>query len=517
MELVRRDNSQMARNVMKEVFQALIMEGDPLKAFRAAERTIEDLAAGRVNMHNLVVTKSLSREPRECTPQAKAETYDKLLRREKESSLSAEAQRKRPAQGKAALAKKKAKKAEPVPTVAPRAARPKLAQSSLAGFLDARTVRRDAASEVAAVAREMGLVPQSDRDAEAEARARAELDKHLKYGNQVHVRLAMRMLERDPGSAPHCNDRVPYVIVRRGQGVPFRECGEDPVFALEKGLPVDYDYYLEKQLRKPLKRIFKHLDRDCMRVLVDRVEARPRMRNRALSEFVAPDAASGMARGAEPYDAEDEADEDALNAADAGYLARLAAEAEEAASAMPDNVVRDDEAHEPSERTYRWLCRERERVLEPLRRELRSRSSGLKRTFSGTGSVATTRLERLMREGTGRCEACRAPCPGALCDECRDAELPPRLDAARQASCRAEEASRAAWDECRRCVGSEQEALLCENRGCENLLYRLQLKTEAEQRRRRLERYERCRARPHLDLEYEEEGPAEPMDVCVVP
>ncbi|KAL3067979.1 hypothetical protein niasHT_037969 [Heterodera trifolii] len=74
---------------------------------------------------------------------------------------------------------------------------------------------------------------------------------------QAHVELAERMRKRDPGSAPRLGDRVPYVIVNRGGGTntPAYEKAEDPIFVLQNNVPIDFDYYLEHQLVKPLARI----------------------------------------------------------------------------------------------------------------------------------------------------------------------------------------------------------------------------------------------------------------------
>lgn len=99
---------------------------------------------------------------------------------------------------------------------------------------------------------------------------------------QAHVILAERMRERDPGSAPRLGDRVPYVIVAKGQKVGFSfsffyaffiatlfhwsfivikvpayEKAEDPIYVLENNIPIDTVYYLENQLAKPLARIFE--------------------------------------------------------------------------------------------------------------------------------------------------------------------------------------------------------------------------------------------------------------------
>mmetsp|Transcript_16317 Transcript_16317/g.19295 ORF Transcript_16317/g.19295 Transcript_16317/m.19295 type:complete len:430 (-) Transcript_16317:322-1611(-) len=74
---------------------------------------------------------------------------------------------------------------------------------------------------------------------------------------QAHVELAMRMRKRDAGSAPNMGDRVPYVIIQAGKGVPAYEKSEDPVYVLENSIPIDVEYYLQNQLKGPLTRIFE--------------------------------------------------------------------------------------------------------------------------------------------------------------------------------------------------------------------------------------------------------------------
>ncbi|ORZ22880.1 DNA polymerase family B-domain-containing protein [Lobosporangium transversale] len=78
------------------------------------------------------------------------------------------------------------------------------------------------------------------------------------YANkQAHVELAERMRQRDAGSAPGLGDRVAYVIIKGGKGVAAYDKSEDPLYVLEKNIPIDTKYYLDNQLSKPLMRIFE--------------------------------------------------------------------------------------------------------------------------------------------------------------------------------------------------------------------------------------------------------------------
>eukprot|EP00877_Chromochloris_zofingiensis_P014350 jgi/Chrzof1/9169/Cz03g38160.t1 len=73
----------------------------------------------------------------------------------------------------------------------------------------------------------------------------------------AHVELAEKMRKRDPATAPTIGDRVPYVIIKAAKGAKAYEKAEDPIYALENNLPIDFQHYLEHQLSQPLKRIFE--------------------------------------------------------------------------------------------------------------------------------------------------------------------------------------------------------------------------------------------------------------------
>ena len=73
---------------------------------------------------------------------------------------------------------------------------------------------------------------------------------------QAHVELVKRIKRRTPDVAPRIGDRVPYVIVGGLKGAKMFEKVEDPVYAMEKDIPLDVDYYIDNQLKKPMRRIF---------------------------------------------------------------------------------------------------------------------------------------------------------------------------------------------------------------------------------------------------------------------
>mmetsp|Transcript_69065 Transcript_69065/g.218444 ORF Transcript_69065/g.218444 Transcript_69065/m.218444 type:complete len:1084 (+) Transcript_69065:53-3304(+) len=78
------------------------------------------------------------------------------------------------------------------------------------------------------------------------------------YDNkQAHAELAKKMRVRDPATAPSVGDRVPYVIVKGPKGAKAFEKAEDPIYALENNIPIDFQHYLEHHLSLPLMRIFE--------------------------------------------------------------------------------------------------------------------------------------------------------------------------------------------------------------------------------------------------------------------
>lgn len=76
-----------------------------------------------------------------------------------------------------------------------------------------------------------------------------------------HVAVAAKMQSRNPTNAPEAGDRVQYVITKQKKGSNVRDCAEDPSYAMKNGLEIDYLYYAEKQLIKPLQRLFEPMMR----------------------------------------------------------------------------------------------------------------------------------------------------------------------------------------------------------------------------------------------------------------
>lgn len=73
----------------------------------------------------------------------------------------------------------------------------------------------------------------------------------------AHVELAAKMRKRDEASAPNVGDRVQYVMVKALKGSKGYEKSEDPLYVLQNNLSIDYQFYLDHQIKQPLVRLFE--------------------------------------------------------------------------------------------------------------------------------------------------------------------------------------------------------------------------------------------------------------------
>ena len=77
----------------------------------------------------------------------------------------------------------------------------------------------------------------------------------------AHVVLADRMTLRDLGNAPQLNDRIPFVAIevqeKKGQKLLQGNKIEHPDYIIEKGLKIDYLFYLTNQIMNPCKQFLE--------------------------------------------------------------------------------------------------------------------------------------------------------------------------------------------------------------------------------------------------------------------
>ena len=71
--------------------------------------------------------------------------------------------------------------------------------------------------------------------------------------NQAHVQVVRKMRERQPGSEPQSGDRVPYILVKtEDPKARAFEKSEDPKYARENDIAIDYEYYFLNKFINPV-------------------------------------------------------------------------------------------------------------------------------------------------------------------------------------------------------------------------------------------------------------------------
>lgn len=64
--------------------------------------------------------------------------------------------------------------------------------------------------------------------------------------NIPHVQVVERMKKRELINAPMAGERIPYVIIKGIQGQVTGDLSEDPVWVLERDLPINFQHYIDK-------------------------------------------------------------------------------------------------------------------------------------------------------------------------------------------------------------------------------------------------------------------------------
>jgi len=118
---------------------------------------------------------------------------------------------------------------------------------------------------------------------------------------QPHVELVKRKFQRDPMTAEKLGSRIPYIIKKDAdKKTKLYMKSEDPIWMLEHGEEVDIDYYVERQLRKPISRVFEPFLKDKINTLFSGDHNLRRVKN--THDFnIAADSRSGGGGGSDSY------------------------------------------------------------------------------------------------------------------------------------------------------------------------------------------------------------------------
>jgi uracil-DNA glycosylase family 4 len=81
------------------------------------------------------------------------------------------------------------------------------------------------------------------------------------YANECNAVVQLCKLYQERGQpVPELGTRLKFVVISAPKGTKFYQKVEDPIYALKKNLKLDYNYYIEKHLRKPITRLTNVFD-----------------------------------------------------------------------------------------------------------------------------------------------------------------------------------------------------------------------------------------------------------------
>lgn len=108
--------------------------------------------------------------------------------------------------------------------------------------------------------------------------------------NQAHVQVVRKMRERQPGSEPQSGDRVPYILIDTGDPkAKAFEKSEDPKYAKDNNLKVDYNYYFINKFLNPvcdlIEPLFEDPKEDIFGELLTRVKPKRRSKKKVEDEI----------------------------------------------------------------------------------------------------------------------------------------------------------------------------------------------------------------------------------------
>jgi len=112
----------------------------------------------------------------------------------------------------------------------------------------------------------------------------------IKDINQAHVQVVRKMRERQPGSEPQSGDRVPYILIDTGDPkAKAFEKSEDPKYAKDNNLKIDYNYYFINKFLNPvcdlIEPLFEDPKEEIFGELLTRVKPKRRPKKKVEDEI----------------------------------------------------------------------------------------------------------------------------------------------------------------------------------------------------------------------------------------
>ena len=106
--------------------------------------------------------------------------------------------------------------------------------------------------------------------------------------NQSHVQVVRKMRDRKPGSEPQSGDRVPFILIKtEDPRAKAFEMSEDPKYAADNNIPINYHYYFENKFLNPVSDLLDPLYDDAKREIFGEIidKNKPPKKARKRSEY----------------------------------------------------------------------------------------------------------------------------------------------------------------------------------------------------------------------------------------
>lgn len=310
----------------------------------------------------------------------------------------------------------------------------------------------------------------------------------------IHAKLALKKRQRDEATAPHCGDRVPYVVIQGDEKTDKNsDLGEDPLYALKNGIPLNTKHYI-KAYREPCKRLFDPI--------------LPGISERIFDDKPMPETKAKQGSLAAMFQKRKTTDEEQARI-DEDLKKKQRMAKDESAGSSEKKSTRSCSERPASNLTLRWAQQESRVKIEDVEKRLaddRMRRLGTTKArqvtylskaspLAGIGKQVVTCL---VCSVAVKCEICpvgKCDCEGmlrAVCAQCekrnplevQKVHQKVKLDAERWIKERDE-----LWNFCNGCAGSVEAAIECANNSCKRFFVRDQAKIEAERNERKLARF----------------------------
>ena len=243
-QLVRRDNCAMVRNILKETLDIIMFEKDITKARNLVKQKVIDLENNNVDIRDLVVSKSLKRvkyndEMKEVI------AHNKNIEEAKTKCIQLQSE---------------------ITEI----------EFKMKDLID-HSMKDDLQNKKRKLHNELEVQQSTAKKQPYDVLTNidgAQFGFLHEYKNpQPHVQVAKNIECREKGTGPKSGERVPYVFIDTGRSDDLQyQKAEDPTYVINNKIKIDVSYYKERALMSPIESLFELFYEDPIEEIFTAVE-----------------------------------------------------------------------------------------------------------------------------------------------------------------------------------------------------------------------------------------------------